>query len=166
VNNSRSIAIVVACVGLLTGGPGLAASDYYLHIEGIEGESATRASAEPVAVLSFSWGASNPPTVRSAGSKGTGKMSVQDPAVEGATPAPDAVRTLTVVIPAPGNATSGRLLGACASGKHIDKVVLRGRDESYELNDAVVTSCDESSAQFAFTIRTKHVKTGHVTLIK
>lgn len=83
-------------------------SDYYLTIDGIDGETVAAGHEKDVQVLGFSWGASNPTTVGSGGSGlGAGKVHFQDfhftKMVDKATP---------------------KLFLACASGKHIPKLTL------------------------------------------
>jgi len=52
--------------------------DFFLKIEGIEGESEDRAHKGEIEVLSWSFGASNPSSVGSGGGGGTGKVVIQD----------------------------------------------------------------------------------------
>lgn len=73
----RLIALASVCGGVLAA-PALAASDYYLKIGGIDGESNERAAAASVEVSSFSWGASNAGAARVGGGTGAGKASMQD----------------------------------------------------------------------------------------
>jgi hypothetical protein len=44
--------------------PAWSATDYYLKLGGVEGEAATAVPAEPVPLAAWSFGASNPSTVR------------------------------------------------------------------------------------------------------
>ena len=52
-------------------------SDYYLKIDGIDGESTTKDHDKEIQVMSWSFGASNPTTVGSGG-MGAGKVHMQD----------------------------------------------------------------------------------------
>jgi type VI secretion system secreted protein Hcp len=55
----------------------MAAVDYFLRIDGIEGESADAKHKGEIDVLSWSWGASNTGSGAGAGG-GVGRASVQD----------------------------------------------------------------------------------------
>ncbi|MCL4721292.1 MAG: type VI secretion system tube protein Hcp [Gammaproteobacteria bacterium] len=173
-NGSRIFVLSLACGSLFAGAQALAAADYYLKIEGVEGELASRGAAQSVEVLSYSWGMSQSSTARvnpSLGA-GAGKANVQDMSPKTAAtpsaprPAPDQPGSLQLVVPEPGNETAKLLVAACASGKHFDKVVLSGRGENHELHDVLVTSCDVTGNQRTLTLAGKHVKTGHITLLK
>jgi type VI protein secretion system component Hcp len=75
-------------------------------------------------------------------------------------PAADSIKTFSLTVAEPGNATAAYLVQMCASGKHIPRAVLTTRSGRYELTDVMVTSCAVSGNQ------RKHELTGHVTLIK
>jgi len=78
---------VVSAVWALSAGLALAASDYYLKIDGVDGESS--AAPANIEVQSFSWGASNPTSVGSSGMS-AGKVAVQDLSVTAVTAPRDA----------------------------------------------------------------------------
>jgi type VI secretion system secreted protein Hcp len=82
-------------------------SDYYLKIEGIDGESMVHGHKGEMQLNSWSFGASNPTTVGSGSGLSGGKVQFQDfhftKSVDKATP---------------------KLFLACASGKHIPKLTL------------------------------------------
>ncbi len=71
-----------------------------------------------------------------------------------------AMRSMSLVVPGPGNATSRQLDQACASGQHIDKAVLGVRGQMFAMNDVVVSSCTSSGTERTYEFR------GHVTLMK
>lgn len=101
----------------------LAASDFFLKIEGVEGESTDAKHAGEIEIESFSWGAQNTP--------GISKVNFQD----------FHFTTRT-------SKASPVLMLACASGKHFSKAVLTVRKageipvEYYKvtLEDLLVTS--------------------------
>ena len=55
-----------------------AASDYFLKLDGIDGESTDERHNNWIEVLSFSWGVSNSGSMASGGGGGTGKASFSD----------------------------------------------------------------------------------------
>lgn len=79
----------------------MAATDYFLKIEGIDGESTDERHADWIEVLSFSWGVSQPRARSGMGAAG-GRAAFQDFSV---------VKTL--------DKSSPTLMNACASGRHI-----------------------------------------------
>lgn len=89
----------------------MAAVDYFLKIEGIEGESQDHKHKAEIDVLSWSWGESNSGNAASAhGGHGTGKVSMQD-------------FHFTMKV----NKATPKLMLACASGEHIKKATLTCR---------------------------------------
>jgi len=52
--------------------------DFFLKLDGIEGESVDRTHKGEIEVLSWSWGATNAGAAGAGGGGGTGKVSVQD----------------------------------------------------------------------------------------
>lgn len=177
------LATVVASGILLAATASLAASDYYLKIEGVEGE-ATRAQPETIELQSWSFGASNSAVVSprdTASGMATGKRQhnplVITKPVEPSTPllresptrattaaadtgAPAEVRTVTFSVPEPGNASTAALARMCASGKQIRSAVLSSPSGRYQLQDAVITSCAVAGNERRYEFR------GHVTLMK
>jgi type VI protein secretion system component Hcp len=199
-NGSRLVSLAVLCGGLMAGTTAMAASDYYLKLGGIQGESTERVQASSGEVLSWSWGASNASSAVAGSGAGAGKASMSDlSATAPAAPPRDAasgmatgkrqhkpvamdsggttgtatdvtgiataapsgeVRSVSVVVAEPGNATSQQLDRACASGKHFDKVELSMRGQVTELQDVVVSSCSVAGKERRYELK------GHVTLIK
>ena len=54
------------------------AVDYYLKLEGIEGESQDSSHKNEIQLLSWSWGASNVSSVAGTGGSGAGKVDLSD----------------------------------------------------------------------------------------
>jgi type VI secretion system secreted protein Hcp len=81
------------------------AFDAFLKIEGIDGESTRKGFEKQIELISFSWGASNPTTIGSAGAGGgAGKASVSS------------FNCLKIT-----DAASAPLFQACCAGKHFPK---------------------------------------------
>jgi type VI secretion system secreted protein Hcp len=108
----------------------MAAFDYFLRVDGIQGESADAKHKGEIEVLSWSWGETQP-TPPGPGGGGAGKVEMSD---------------LTVVTRV--SKASPHLLLACASGKHIKSAVLTGRKAgkgqqeflTFSLSDILVSS--------------------------
>ncbi|AIC16927.1 Hcp family type VI secretion system effector [Nitrososphaera viennensis] len=83
--------------------------DYFLKIDGIEGESTNDKHKGEINVESFSWGASNTGSPSTGGGGGAGKVSFQD-------------ISFTKNI----DKSSPKLMLATATGEHIKQVVLTG----------------------------------------
>jgi hypothetical protein len=151
-----------------------AASDYFLKIDGVPGESA---GGESIELNSFSWGTSNPSTA-GPGSASAGRVAAprdrptgqatgqrQRAAVADSSAAPPAagqMASLSVAFrESPTRAgVESPLARACASGKHFPTVVITARGTSYTLSDVTVSSCAVEGE-----LRRAELK-GHVTLIK
>jgi type VI secretion system secreted protein Hcp len=88
------------------------AVDYFLKLDGIEGESTDRQHKDEIEVLSFSWGETQSVEDGGGGGGGAGKVSIQD-----------------FHFTANFNKASPALFLACASGKHIKQGVLIGRTD-------------------------------------
>src|SRR5918995_4005319 len=86
------------------------AVDYFLKIDGIEGESADKAHAKEIELLSFSWGLSQAGAGAHGGGGGAGKAAFQD-----------------FVFVARVSKASPKLFLTCASGQHVKSVVLSCR---------------------------------------
>jgi type VI secretion system secreted protein Hcp len=88
-----------------------ASVDYYLKIEGVDGESTDDRHKGQIDIQSFSWGVSNPSTVGpgSAGS-GAGKVNFHDISI---------MKTVDKASP--------QLFSKAASGEHMKEVVLTGQ---------------------------------------
>lgn len=191
----KSLPVKILCCAALAviAMPASAASEYYLVIEGIDGEPSTA-----IEVQSWSWGTSNASASSSGAAGRPGVQASQNtqslrealprPVLtasqnsqslrEGALPAGDLdgdgradlsalastseVQGFTLFL-TPG--TTARQ--TCASGKHIKKAHIVGREGVFDLEDITVSSCQSSGGAMAMKIsgRTKEFK-GHVTLLK
>jgi type VI secretion system secreted protein Hcp len=88
----------------------VAAVDYFLKIEGIEGESQDSKHKNEIDVESWSWGATNSGSSSTGGGGGAGKVSVQD------------FHFVSAMSKA-----SPKLFEACATGKHFSEATLTAR---------------------------------------
>ncbi len=88
----------------------MAAVDYFLKIDTIDGESTDSKHGKEIDVMSWSWGATNAGSHGTGGGGGAGKVSMQDFSF--------VMRT---------NKASPKLMLACASGDHIAKAQLTCR---------------------------------------
>ncbi len=122
------------------------ATDMFLKIDGIPGESADGKHKDEIDVLSWSFSASNAGSMAHGGGGGQGKVSFQD-------------MHFTKRV----DKSSPKLLEHCASGQHIKKAVLVGRKQGGEqmdylkitMTDILVSSFQQSgsgddSESFAF----------------
>jgi len=183
-NVSTKFVIVSGAALLLTAAAVYAASDYLLEIDGVAGESTTAPST--IELNSFSFGASNPTSVGSAGlssgktvaasnvvaprdaatGQASGKrVAAADVSGDGradvlvASAVGQTVSFSATFRESPTKASTGGL-ARCAQGQHIAKATLRGPRQTVSLDNVVVTSCPGASGE------RKHEFTGHVTLIK
>jgi len=86
------------------------ATDYFLKLDGIEGESAQKGHENQIDLLSWSWGESNSGSSSDGGGSGSGKVNMQD-------------ISFAMKI----NKASPNLFKACASGSHIKEGTLTCR---------------------------------------
>jgi type VI secretion system secreted protein Hcp len=108
----------------------MAQVDYFLKIDGVQGESADSKHKGEIELESFSWGETNPGGHGAAGG-GAGKVSVQD---------------LHFVMKL--NKASPKLFLACALGEHLKHALLTGRKAGkgqqeflvYKFTDLLVSS--------------------------
>jgi len=84
--------------------------DYFLKIDGIEGESQDSKHKGEIELASWAFGATQSGTMHAGGGGGAGKVSVQD------------IQIVKNV-----DKGSPKLFGACATGEHIKKAVLVAR---------------------------------------
>ena len=109
----------------------MAAVDYFLKIDGIQGESKADKHKDEIDIESFSWGETQSGTFAVGGGGGSGKISMQDFHF-----------TMTV------NKASPALFLACAQGDHIKNAILTcrkaGKDQQefmkVTMNDVLVSS--------------------------
>ena len=88
----------------------MAAFDYFLKIDGIQGESTDAKHKDEIEVLSWSWGETQEIAASPGGGGGTGKVAMTD-----------------LHVSANISRASPQLLLACASGKHVKSAILSGR---------------------------------------
>jgi len=93
----------------------MAAVDYFLKIDGIDGESQDAKHKNEIDVASWSWGESQGGTMAGGGGGGAGKVNMQDFHF-----------TMTV------NKATPKLFLACACGQHIPKATLTCRKAGTE----------------------------------
>src|SRR5262245_54497218 len=116
------------------------ATDYYLKIDGIEGESEDDKHKGAIELQSFSWGETQQGTMAFGGGGGAGKVQFQDIHCASHT-----------------SKASPKLAIACATGQHIPKVVLTvrkagGNQEDYykvTLTDVLVSSYQSGGSEGA-----------------
>jgi type VI secretion system secreted protein Hcp len=109
----------------------MAAVDYFLKIDGIQGESRDDRHKDEIDIESFSWGETQSGTFAVGGGGGAGKISMQD-----------------FHFTMPVNKASPALFLACAQGDHVKNAILTcrkaGRDQQEFLkatmNDVLVSS--------------------------
>lgn len=93
----------------------MALVDYFLKIEGIEGESPDSKHKNEIEIESFSWGETQSGTMARGGGGGAGKVQMQD---------------FHFVMKV--NKSSPKLFLACANGEHIKKAILTCRKAGKE----------------------------------
>jgi len=94
------------------------AADYFLKIDGIDGESHDSKHKDEIDLMSWSFGASQMGTHSAGGGGGAGKVSMQD-------------FSFTMHV----NKATPKLFLACATGAHIKKAVLTCRKAGKEQQD-------------------------------
>ena len=109
----------------------MAVVDYFLKIDGIEGESQDDKHKNEIDVDSWSWGETNSGDAAARGGMGAGKVTLQD---------------FHFVMKV--NKATPKLMEACATGEHVKKAVLTCRKAGKQqqeylkvtLNDLIVSS--------------------------
>jgi type VI secretion system secreted protein Hcp len=96
----------------------MALVDYFLKIDGIDGESMDKTHKSEIQLQSFSWGETNAGSFAHGGGGGAGKVQMQDFHF-----------TMTV------NKSSPKLFLACANGEHIKKATLTARKAGKDQQD-------------------------------
>jgi type VI secretion system secreted protein Hcp len=128
----------------------MAAVDYFLKIDGIDGESQDHKHKGEIHIESWSWGEHNDSHITQTGGLGAGKVSAQD-------------FHITSHI----NKASPKLALACASGEHIKKAVLTCRKagkEQQEFLKITLSDCLVSSYQTGGSGHSEIVPTDQVSL--
>lgn len=90
----------------------MALTDYFLKVDGIDGESKDDKYSKYIELQHFEWGEANKGTSAAGGGGGAGKVKMQD------------LRVVKHV-----DLASPKLFKACASGQHISKVMLACRKQ-------------------------------------
>ena len=115
-----------------------AATDYFLELDGIKGESSDQKHKGTIDIESFSWGLRTKTSGQSGGGGGAGKVSFHD-----------------ISIKKPVDSSSPKLFLACATGQHIEKAVLYVRKSGGQqveylkitLTDVLVSSYNVGSQE-------------------
>ncbi|HVF91158.1 MAG TPA: type VI secretion system tube protein Hcp [Blastocatellia bacterium] len=126
----------------------MAAVDYFLKIEGVDGESADSKHKGEIDVDSWSWGETQNGTMAFGGGGGAGKVQMQD---------------FHFVMKV--NKATPKLIIACATGEHIKKAVLTcrkaGKDQQeflkYTFSDVLVSSYQTGGAASGSIIPTDQI---------
>ena len=116
----------------------MAAVDYFLKIDGIQGESKADKHKDEIDIESFSWGETQSGTFAVGGGGGSGKVSMQD-----------------FHFTMPVNKATPALFLACAQGDHIKNAILTcrkaGKDQQefmkVTMNDVLVSSFQIGGAE-------------------
>ena len=116
----------------------MAAVDYFLKIDGIEGEAQDKTHKNEIHLESFSWGETNAGTMSAGGGGGAGRVAMQD---------------FHFVMKT--NKASPKLMLACATGEHIKNAILTcrkaGKDQQeylkYTFSDLLISSFQIGGAE-------------------
>ena len=128
----------------------MAPVDYFLKIDGIEGESKADKHTNEIDVLSFSWGANNTGTFAGGGGGGGGKVAMQD-----------------FHFTMSHSKASPALMLACAQGDHVKSAVLTCRKagkEQQEFLKITMSDCLVSSFQTGGSAGADLIPTDQVSL--
>jgi type VI secretion system secreted protein Hcp len=98
----------------------MASVDYFLKIDGIDGESQDSKHAGEIELDTWSWGATNAGSSAYGGGSGAGKVSMQD-----------------FHFTKKHDKSSPKLMEACASGQHIKKAVMVARKAGKEQQEFI-----------------------------
>lgn len=140
--------LLALAAGLAVAAPAASASDIYLKIEGIPGESADMANRGAIEVASWSLGATQSSGPRFGGAAGAGRAGA---AAQPAEPPPGPA---TLSLAKSYDKSSPKLAEACAKGTHFPKATLSvrktggGQQEymTYELENVMISGYSLSGA--------------------
>ncbi|MGH9278258.1 MAG: Hcp family type VI secretion system effector [Acidimicrobiales bacterium] len=126
----------------------MATVDYFLKIDGVDGESTDDKHKGELEIESFSWGLSNSGSAAHGGGGGAGKAAFQD---------------FSFVTPI--SKASPKLFLACASGEHIKQAYLTARKAGKDqqdfykvtLTDVLVSSYQQGGAESSDVVPTDQV---------
>ena len=115
----------------------MAAVDYFLKIDGIDGESKAQNAEKWIQLQSWSWGETNAGSMAVGGGGGSGKVAMQD---------------FHFVMPV--STATPKLILACATGQHINKAILacrkaggtQGEYLTYTFEDIMIASYQTSGS--------------------
>jgi type VI secretion system secreted protein Hcp len=140
------VSLCALTLGLAVASTAHAAADYFLKLDGIDGETASRGNEGSLSVESFSFGASQSSSWTKGGGASVGK------------PQPGTAMAATAEPPAGSGAlrvvkqydkSSPLLAKACATGQHIKSATLTrcqdGACKTYEFQDVLVSSYSVSN---------------------
>jgi type VI secretion system secreted protein Hcp len=113
-------------------------ADFFLKIDGLEGESTDSKHKNEIELQSFSWGATQPGSAGHGGGAGVGKVQVHD-------------FSFTKFF----DKSSPKLFEACADGQHLPKVVLTcrkagGEQQEYlkvTMSEVIISSLHEAGSE-------------------
>jgi len=133
----------------------MAAVDYFLKIEGIDGESQDHKHKGEIDVESWSWGETQQGAHAAGGGGGAGKVSMQD---------------FHFVMQV--NKASPKLMLACANGEHIKKAVLTCRKAGKEqqeflkitLSDLLISSYQTGGSGHADIVPTDQISLNYAKI--
>lgn len=133
----------------------MAVVDYYLKIDGIDGESKDDKLKDHIEVSSWSWGETNASSGHTGGGHGSGKVVAQD-------------FHFTMLV----NKASPKLILACAEGHHIPNAKLiarkagKGQQDflTYKFTDVFVSSFQTGGASQGDTVPTEQISLGYVKM--
>ncbi len=135
------ISLGALALGLAIASSASAASDYFLKIDGIDGESSSAGHEGALAVESYSFGASQMGSMGHGGGMSSGRRA--------AAPADPATGPGVVTFSKQYDKASPMLAKACATGQHIKSATLThcqdGACKTYELQDVLVSSVSISN---------------------
>jgi type VI secretion system secreted protein Hcp len=127
----------------------MARPDFYLKIDGIDGESTKKGVENQIELLSWQWGETNSGSMAHGTGGGTGRVSMQDFSF-----------TMTI------NKATPKLMLACANGEHIKSAILTCREAGKEQQPYLVIKFTEiliSSYQIGGSAGDDHKPVDHVS---
>jgi type VI secretion system secreted protein Hcp len=122
----RTGAILDVTAGAVTNGRCIMASQMFLKLDEISGESTDEKHHDEIEVLSWSWGLAQSASTNSGGGGGAGKVSVND-------------LTLTKLL----DIASPLLITMCCTGRHVPKAVLTLRSSGETPLEYLTLTLDE-----------------------
>ncbi|MFO1290382.1 MAG: type VI secretion system tube protein Hcp [Nitrosomonas sp.] len=126
----------------------MSTTDFFLKIDGIEGESADGKHKSEIDLLSWSWGETQSGAHAAGGGGGAGKVSMQD-------------FHFTMIV----NKATPKLIQACAGGDHIKSAILTcrkagGQQEEYlkyTFSDLIISSYQTGGSSGSGVVPTEQI---------